>query len=342
MLFLYIALSLALTAFVFLMLLAWAIEKVAFGKRCEGNPLLRYFTAADFDNLCRKDVEFKGNHGQALRGGLYFESTRTQYRALLIFVHGMGGGHLSYTTEIDYFAKRGFLVLAYDATGTLASEGKALLGMPQGISDLRSALSFVKENPLTKDLPVLLVGHSWGGYCVCRILQSHPDVKGVVSFSAPDDVPELLTAQAAAQTGHSIRFLKPFLRLVERLKFGAVAAKTSAACVEESDVPVLLLHGAADTVVPLSNAVASSKTLQEKPNLQVRIYPEKQHNVYASLAAEQYINEVFKKLGVLTGQKSDTEEAKIFAQGLDFRKMCEEDAEVMDFVASFLENCLSA
>ncbi len=340
MVFVYIVLALALTAFVCLMLFAWAIEKVAFGKRCEGNPLLHYFTAADFEHLRMRPVEFQGNRGQTLHGGLYSDATCEQARALLIFVHGMGGGHISYTTEIDYFAKRGYLVLAYDATGTMASEGKALFGMPQGVSDLQSALAYVKENDLTKNLPVLLAGHSWGGYCVCRVLQTNPQVKGVVSFSAPDDVPELLTAQASAQIGHSMRFLKPFLRLWEHLKFGAAAAKSTAEHLLASDVPVLLLHGAADTVVPLSNAVASNKALQDKSNIRAQIFPEKQHNVYASLEAEQYIAEAFQKLGVLSAKKEDPEAAAAYAQTLNFRKMCEEDPEVMEIAASFLENCL--
>ena len=327
MVFVYIVLALALTAFVCLMLFAWAIEKVAFGKRCEGNPLLHYFTAADFEHLRMRPVEFQGNRGQTLHGGLYSDATCEQARALLIFVHGMGGGHISYTTEIDYFAKRGYLVLAYDATGTMASEGKALFGMPQGVSDLQSALAYVKENDLTKNLPVLLAGHSWGGYCVCRVLQTNPQVKGVVSFSAPDDVPELLTAQASAQIGHSMRFLKPFLRLWEHLKFGAAAAKSTAEHLLASDVP-------------LSNAVASNKALQDKSNIRAQIFPEKQHNVYASLEAEQYIAEAFQKLGVLSAKKEDPEAAAAYAQTLNFRKMCEEDPEVMEIAASFLENCL--
>lgn len=62
----------------------------------------------------------------------------------------MGGGHLSYTTEIDFFAKRGYLVLAYDQTGTMASDGKALRGMGQGFRDLLCAMQFAKENEKSK------------------------------------------------------------------------------------------------------------------------------------------------------------------------------------------------
>lgn len=339
MLYLWIFLSLLILAVLFLVILAFSVEKVAFGARCEGNPFLSYFTAADFENLEAEPVEFTGNRGQTLRGNFYFETGKTDFKALLIFCHGMGGGHLSYTTEIDFFAKHGFLVLAYDNTGTMASDGKALFGMPQAVCDLKSALQFAKTDERTKHLPVLLAGHSWGAYTVCRAA-NEPQVKGVLAFSAPNDVPELLTAQAQAQTGKSIHFLKPFLCAVEKLRFGANAGKPTAALLKDIQKPVLLLHGEKDAVVPLTNAVAGNAMLSENKNIQSAIYPEKQHNVYASLAAEQYIAEAFQKLGVLAKSKDADAECAAYAKTLDFCKMCEEDSAVMDTALQFLNGCL--
>lgn len=339
MLYIWIVVSLLIAAVLFLTILAYAVEKVAFGARCEGNPYLSYFTAADFDNLQADPVEFPGNRGQILRGNLYYKKKTSDRKALLIFCHGMGGGHLSYTTEIDFFAKHGYLVLGYDNTGTMASDGKALVGMPQAVSDLKSALQFAEDDERTKSLPVLLVGHSWGGYTVCRST-SLPQVKGVLAFSAPNDVPELLTAQAKMQTGKSFAFLKPFLRIYERLRFGASASEPTAALLKNSRVPVFLLHGEKDTVVPLSNAVAGNRVLSENKAIQSVIYPEKQHNVYATLAAEQYIAEAFGKLGVLAKSEKNVDACATFAKTLDFRKMCEEDADVMQTALEFLDGCL--
>lgn len=338
--FLYLIIAVPVLAAVFLLVLAFAVEKAGFGKRCEGNAYLRYFTAADFPNLTAAPVEFTGNHGQTLRGNLYFEADRQDFKALLVFSHGMGGGHLSYTTELDFFAKRGYLVLAYDNTGTMASEGKSLIGMPQAVSDLRSALEFVKQDMRTKDLPVVLAGHSWGGYTVCRVLYFHPHVKGVAAFSAPDDVPKLLCAQATAMTGKNFRFLEPFLRLYERLRFGKAAAMRTSEIAAQSDVPLLLLHGGKDMTVRPEDAAATQEILKGRKNVQVRLYPEKQHNVYATVEAEQYISDAFAKLGVLAKNKTQADRAKAYAETLDFRKMCEEDREVMETVAAFLDGCL--
>lgn len=338
--FLYLLIAVPVLAVLFLLLLAFAVEKVAFGNRCEGNAYLQYFTAADFPNLTADPVEFTGNCGQVLRGNLYSETGRQDFKALLVFAHGMGGGHLSYTTELDFFAKRGYLVLAYDNTGTMASEGKSLVGMPQAVSDLRSALAFAKQDARTKALPVVLAGHSWGGYTVCRVLYFHPNVKGVVAFSAPDAVPSLLCAQAKAMTGKNLGFLEPFLRLYERIRFGKAAAMRTSAIAAQTDVPVLLLHGGKDAVVAPEDAAATQDILQGHKNIQTVLYPEKQHNVYATVEAEHYIADAFAKLGVLTKDKAKAADAKSFAETLDFRKMCEDDTVVMETVSAFLDSCL--
>lgn len=339
MLYIWIVVAVLLLAVLSLFIFAASVEKVAFGARCEGNPYLSYFTAADFENLAAESVEFQGNHGQTLRGNLYFETGKSDFKALLIFCHGMGGGHLSYTTEIDFFAKHGYLVLAYDNTGTMASDGKALVGMPQAVCDLKSALQFAKTDERTKHLPILLAGHSWGAYTVCRAA-NEPQVQGVLAFSAPNDVPELLTAQAQAQTGKNFGFLKPFLRAYEGLRFGGDAAKPTVELLKDTQKPVLLLHGKKDGVVPLKNAVAGNAALSENQNIQSILYPEKQHNVYTAPTAEQYIAEALAKLGVLAKSKDSGAECAAYAKTLDFRKMCEEDSAVMETALQFLNSCL--
>jgi len=45
----------------------------------------------------------------------------------------------------DYFARNGYYVFAYDATAMDKSEGEGLGGIPQGVIDLDSAISFVER-----------------------------------------------------------------------------------------------------------------------------------------------------------------------------------------------------
>lgn len=339
MLVLYLVFAILFLVLLFCVIFAWAVLRAAFGGRQEGSPYLDYFTAADFENLFAEAVEFPNRRGETLRGNLYFETGRTDFRALLIFAHGMGGGHLSYTTELDFFAKQGFLVLVYDATGTMASDGKSLRGFGQSVLDLQSAIHFAAQNEKTKALPVVLCGHSWGAYAVCHA--QSPAVRGVVAFSAPEDAATLLCAQASAQTGAPFGALKPFLRLWERLRFGKTAAAPTSKVLRTANVPVLLLHGGKDAVVPLSNAAASAPGISENPHIKSIIYPEKHHNVYNTLEAEASVAEMLGRLGVLSKQKDGSADAlAAYVKTLDFRKLCEEDPAVMQTVEQFLEDCL--
>ena len=129
-----------------LLMLVKLILYTVFGKRCEGNPNLKYFTADDFEELESKKMEFKSNKGQILRGFIYTNKNIKEYKGIVVFVHGMGAGHLSYTTEINTLAKAGFMVISYDNTGTCTSEGKNLKGFFQSVIDLKYALRYINED----------------------------------------------------------------------------------------------------------------------------------------------------------------------------------------------------
>ncbi len=337
----YIWIVLAAVAVMFLILTAsaWLILQNVFGKRCEGNPNLTYYTAADFEGLSAKPIEFSSNKGQLLRGCLYFHKESAPYRALLVFVHGMGGGHLSYTTEINTFARKGFLVLSYDQTGTCSSEGKSLVGFAQGALDLRAALDFAKADPELSRYPVLLAGHSWGGYTVCQTLQFSPDVKAAAAMSAFEDESALICGLIKGQIGFSLGFLKPFFKLVNRLKFGRAANRKTSDILKEARVPVLLLHGEEDRMVSLENSAAIRFSGEKAtPLVKGVLYPRKYHNVYQSLESEQYLGETFAKITAEEKRfkgKLPPEEKEALYGTIDFRKMTEEDPEVMDFLTGF-------
>lgn len=333
--------SLAALAAFFLLLLgaAWLILFSVFGKRCDGSPNLKYFTADDFEELVAQPVEFPSNRGQILQGNLYSNPQKAPYKGLLIFVHGMGGGHLSYTTEMNTFAQNGFLVLGYDQTGTCSSEGKSLNGFLQSVLDLRAAFSFVNGNDKLNRYPVVLVGHSWGGFTVSQFLQDSPGVKAAVVMSAFEDETKLILDLAKAQTGVPLGFLSPFLKLVTRMKFGRLANRKTSGILKSSDVSALLLHGELDRTVPTENSAASRFVSGECKKISGIIYPGKFHNVYQTRESEQYLNKVFGEINALQKQKKDPNAEKHLKElykTIDYQKMTEEDPEVMETILTFL------
>ena len=223
-----------------------------FNKRFESYEPLT-LNVEDFEGLERIRFQFPSDKGQMLTGYLY--SSGWEQKGIVVIAHGFGGGgHNSYMDCADYFAKHGYYVFAYDATGNDESEGEGVGGLPQGIADLDSAISFVEKDEAfaaMRDLPIFLFGHSWGGYSVCAVLQFHPEVKAVVECSGFNRSSDLFEAQGKKEAGAGIYAMMPFVRLYENIKFGKYASATAMDGFEASDAAVLVLHSADDDVVPI-------------------------------------------------------------------------------------------
>ena len=327
----------------FLLLIGMAklFLNIVFGKRCDGNPKLKYFTADDFEGLNAQPIEFKSDKGQILRGNIYTYSGVKEYKGVVVFVHGMGGGHLSYTTEINTLAKAGFIVVGYDNTGTFSSEGKNLKGLFQSVIDLKYALKFVEENDDLNKYPIELVGHSWGAYTVCQVLQFKNNIKAVVAMSGFNSSSKIICDSAKAVTKVNFNFLKPFITIVNFLTFGRKGIINTVDILKNTKTPVLLLHGKSDTTVSLDNSLILNKEItQRNSNLKCIVYEERFHNVYQTKESEKYLNTTFGNISELSKKykgKIPEEEANKIYNNIDYKKMTEEDKGIMNTIINFLE-----
>lgn len=332
-------LNIIIIIFLVLLGIAKAVLNLIFGKRCEGNPKLKYFTADDFDDLNAKQIEFKSNKGQMLRGNIYTNKNIIEYKGLVVFAHGMGGGHLSYTTEINTLAKAGFIVVAYDNTGTCLSEGKKLRGFFQSVIDLNHALNFIKANKDLNKYSISLVGHSWGAYTVCQVLQFKPEIKAVVALSGPNNSDNLICELMSKETKINCNILKPFLTFINLLEFGKNGIKNTTDILKDTKVPVLLLHGEKDKTVSLKNSLVTNKEILENNNIKVITYKDRYHNVYQTKESEGYLNSVFGEIAELgkkyKGKELD-EKTELIYKNIDYQKITEEDEEVMNTIIDFL------
>ncbi len=220
-----------------------------FGQRFESyEPLMMY--ADDFDGLQRTRYEFTSDKGQKLVGYMY--SAGEDQRGIIVMAHGFGGGgHNSYMNCANYFARHGYFVFAYDATGNDESAGDGVGGLSQGVIDLDYAIKFLEESGNFPDLPIGLFGHSWGGYSVCSVLTYHPEVKTVIAcsgFNSPSDVFE---SQGKDIVGAGIYLMLPFAKLHEWIKYGDYASNTSLDGLSRRDAAVMIVHSSDDDVVPI-------------------------------------------------------------------------------------------
>lgn len=336
----YISIAIIVILLIFFLLAKTIMDFAGVSKRCEGNENLKYLKAKNFDNLNARPVDFKSDKGQTLNGFLYSSAKVDDYKALIVFSHGMGAGHLAYTTEINYFAQKGYLVLAYDNTGTCTSEGEKLYGFAQGVIDLKHALDFVKSRDDLKDMPLLLLGHSWGAYSVCNVSAITPvkDIKGIVAFSPFNSMNKLLRDNAKQQTKMNLSVFSPFFDIINLLRFGKAGILRSCDTIDNNSIPTLILHGGNDLQVTLRNSPVGLKNrISNNPNARTVLYESKYHNVYLAKDAEQYLNDTFAKIATL-GENSP--EAYEIYQNIDYALITKEDLTVMETANSFLEECV--
>jgi len=86
----------------------------------------------------------------------------------LVFLHGVGGGHHAWEKQLPWFAERGYPSHAWDQPGY----GHSPTVEPYDLEQVSAALKRLIESLATE--PVVLVGHSMGGYVAQEAYARHP------------------------------------------------------------------------------------------------------------------------------------------------------------------------
>ncbi len=233
--------------FVVLPIITMVIYNQTFGERCEERRYESY-RVENFEGLQVERCSIVANKGHRLAGFKYSRDGQTP-KALFVMVHGLCGGHKNYMDLCNYFASHGYAVFAYDATGNGESEGKKVGGFAQGLADLDYVLNYVKGLPEYQGLPIMLMGHSWGAFCVCNILNFHPDVKAVVAVSGFDTSAILLKQYAEVNMGKAATLLMPYLHIYERITWGKYAGTSACEGFANSKAKVMVIQSSDDPTV---------------------------------------------------------------------------------------------
>lgn len=297
------------------------------------------------DDYPRRLVSFQSGNN-VLQGYMY---GLDQEQGLVVVVHGIGGGADSYLPQITYFVDQGWRVFAYDATGSFDSEGKTTKGFPQALIDLDAALTYINTEPELNDLPLLLFGHSWGGYAVANVLHYNHDIAGVVTVSGVNSPMDIVIEQGHHLTGSFINIQYPFLWLYQRFLFGNAASLNAVDGINKSDVPVLIIHGTEDESVVYNGAsIIAKKDAITNPN--VRFMPMSEpmrnghNNLFRSDAALNYVDEVntvYRELYDRYEQNIPYEVRQDFYANIDRRLAQELNLGLMGSIQEFFLECLN-
>ena len=328
--------------------IAWKGITAHFAGRCDEDPNLRYLTAADFPDLACREVLFPSGTRQ-LSGAFYVQAGHKGDRGLILFCHGYGAGHHSYTRLIHDFCLRGYTVFSWDNTGCAASPGEGIRSFYQGVKDLQAAFTYLRTIPHFDEWPIALCGHSWGGYVVCQApaLPEAARVKAIAAFSPLEDPAVNIAAQMAARTHLPAPLFLPFVRLVLVRLDGRAAIKPCSQVLTDGKIPAILYHGTADTSVPPENSVVKAPATGDDPKLRTRMLQGRGHNVYQTTEAEQYLAKTFAGIAVAVAEKAKKKPGSaarleaLYAH-IDYDLITETDPAILEEVCAFYERAFTA
>jgi predicted alpha/beta hydrolase len=227
-----------------------------------------YYILSDIDQVkySRKEVKFNSGENK-LQGFIYGE---TSDNGLIIISHGLGGTADAYFPMIMYFVDNGWRVFAYNNTGVSGSEGENMRGLVQSVIDLDAALTYVESSQDLKKLPVMLVGHSWGGFAVCAVLNKEHTVTAAVSFAGFNRGSDVLKDNAVSMVGGFYYILSPQFWALEKQLFGETAKLTAVDGINKSGIPIMIVQCSNDdTITPTGTSIYAHRGEISNPNVEI-------------------------------------------------------------------------
>ena len=104
-------------------------------------------------------------------------------KGMVVVCHGMHAGADDFIPFISYFVHNGYAVFTYDCQGTYASEGDSTVGMCTPLVNLDHALTYIEKSKEFSKYPLVLFGHSWGGYAATAVLSIHKNIRGCAAVA---------------------------------------------------------------------------------------------------------------------------------------------------------------
>lgn len=271
------------------------IYNIGFGHRHNNKDDGITLLISDFSKLRRKKVKFKSNKKELI-GYIYNYNLDVDYKGIIIIVNGHSNTQNNYLSEIDFFTRKGYLVLSYDGTGCGESEGRMMKGYPQWVYDLNNVLSVIESEKQFKNLNIYLFGHSIGGYAAVTVLNfSHPRIKAVVSCSGINSGKEYVKHFSKQKPCLFSKYMVLFFKYYERLLFGKMADYTAAGGINNSNTKVMIIHSKDDTSVPMNCSILAYKNEIRKDNVEFILLENKSHFVFKSEEAIKYLTSKDKK-----------------------------------------------
>lgn len=294
--------------------------------RYDDKGLAYYFSADDFPGLADEPFSFRSSAGRLLRGHFYhYADPKSDH--IVVFDHGMGGGHRSYMKEIERLARAGHIVFAYDHTGCMDSEGENTGGFARSLSDLNDALKALKARPELQNVTFSVMGHSWGGYACLNIGALHPDLTHIVALAGPVSAEHMIRQNFPGP----LALYRSAIRRLETSANPDFVGFDAAKSLRRTAANVLIIQSDDDTIVkPKWHYAYLQKALADRPHTTFFSLHGKRHNPNYTADAVAYLNAYLAELKrrLSQGTLTTTEQKKAFVDAFDWNRMTAQDEDV--------------
>jgi uncharacterized protein len=214
-------------------------------------------TPADF-GLPHRDVAVPTENGKSLFGWFVPADRQGSDRRsrAVVLLHGWGGNAETLLPLARPLHQAGFALLFVDARCHGRSDDDSFSSMPRFAEDLGHAIDWLKRRDDVDPQAIAAVGHSVGAGAVLLRASTRNDLAAVVSIAAFTHPVAMMRRWFVAKgiPYRPVGWL--MLRYVERVigyRFDDIAPVNT---IRRVRCPTLLVHGAEDTTVPVSEAHA--------------------------------------------------------------------------------------
>jgi len=217
--------------------------------------------------LPEEQVWLESVNGTRLHG--WFIPVETQSPAVVV-LHGWGGSAALMLPIAPHLNAAGFHTLFLDARNHGLSEHDSFTSMPRFAEDLEVAVGWLLDHPAVTSVGV--IGHSVGAGAAILSASRSDMLDAVVSVSAPAHPGDMMRRQMAAVPRPMLNLVLGAVQQLIGSQFDAFAPRARIGLVT---APVLLVHGAADAVVPIENL---HELAAAQHNAEILVVPDAGHS----------------------------------------------------------------
>lgn len=264
-----------------LAIILFILNKVMYGmfkNRFDGDVRFKFLSLNDYPGLIKEDISIKSNYKVNLNGGIFYYPNK-EYKGVIIFYHGMLSGWYNYLYVIEYFAKHGYKVVAFDMIGYMSSEGKKIMGMAHGDKENKRIINYVINNKSLNNLPIYTLGHSWGGHlAMTSTIHDDRNIKKAAAIC-----PYNSNVDCAYSIDPKARALGPLIYILNIIKFGIESTYKVTDAIKYSESKLLILTSGKDNIVKPIYAYEKFKKAKEMnnaTNVTIKQYLDANHFLY--------------------------------------------------------------